>query len=127
MAKSNMDNNLHVEKSDRNHILDRINLIMMGLIFDEVTRWWVEKVSNKDLVGKGGGNNQGGSDDKDELVGQVNDVTAKIGRNVTSGLQSVNKGMNNLLKKANEVGNMAKISRRLMKEFINRLDSVVEE
>ncbi|KAK9157794.1 hypothetical protein Scep_004368 [Stephania cephalantha] len=67
MAKSNMDNELHVEKSYRNHILDRSNLIMMGLIFDEVTRRWVKKVSDKDFVGKRVGNNQGESGDEDDV------------------------------------------------------------
>ncbi|KAK9083506.1 hypothetical protein Scep_029977 [Stephania cephalantha] len=44
MAKSVVDNKFHVEKSDQNHILDMSNLIMIGLVFDEVTRRWVEKV-----------------------------------------------------------------------------------
>ncbi|KAK9083505.1 hypothetical protein Scep_029976 [Stephania cephalantha] len=69
MAKSIVDNELHVEQSDRNHVLDKCNLIMMGLVFDEVTRRWAKKVPDKDMVGEGGGNNKGDSDDEDDLWG----------------------------------------------------------
>ncbi|KAK9104942.1 hypothetical protein Scep_021786 [Stephania cephalantha] len=51
--------------------MDRKNSVMMGLVFDEVSRRWVEKGPDKDHNNKGDGDREDGSDDEDEESDEV--------------------------------------------------------
>ncbi|KAK9098048.1 hypothetical protein Syun_025093 [Stephania yunnanensis] len=72
--KSVIDKDVHVERSDQNHVMDRKNLVMTGLVFDEVSRMWVEKGPDKDQGGEGDGDKEKGSDNVDEKSGVVDPV-----------------------------------------------------
>ncbi|KAK9157490.1 hypothetical protein Scep_004064 [Stephania cephalantha] len=72
--KSVIEREMHVEKSDRNHVMDMKNLVMMGLVFVEVGRRWVDKGPNKDQSGEGDGDREDVSDDEDEESGEVDPV-----------------------------------------------------
>ncbi|KAK9144888.1 hypothetical protein Sjap_004791 [Stephania japonica] len=72
--KSVIQRKVHEERSDRNNVLDMKNLVMMGLVFYEITCRWVEKVPGKAQGGEGDGDKQGGNDDEDDKLSQVDHV-----------------------------------------------------
>ncbi|KAK9157486.1 hypothetical protein Scep_004060 [Stephania cephalantha] len=132
MAKSIVDNELHVEQIDRNHVLDKSNLIMMGLVFDEITRRWAQKVPNKDLVGEGGGNNQGKSDEDDDMWGGGEPIPI-LDNDIEPEIESLNDTMECRLARVEDCllslnGTVGQRRRGgWQKDFINKLDPVEEE
>ncbi|KAK9157480.1 hypothetical protein Scep_004054 [Stephania cephalantha] len=63
----------------------------------------------------------------DGRVQHINCAISKTGGDVGAGMQTVHKDMSTLLKKATELGKKVETSRKMMKEFIDRLGPIVEE
>ncbi|KAK9158068.1 hypothetical protein Scep_004642 [Stephania cephalantha] len=63
----------------------------------------------------------------DGRVQHINGAISKIGGDVGAGMQTIHKDMSTLLKKAVELRKKVEASRKIMKEFIDRLDPMVEE
>ncbi|KAK9168644.1 hypothetical protein Syun_000784 [Stephania yunnanensis] len=151
MDKFVVEREMHVKSSHRNHVMDRKNLVMIWLVFYEVTHRWVEKGPDKDQGGERDGDNEKGSEEEDEESGdvepipilnndtEVNDEFAKErgfkhsgdgeerGGDVNVGMRTMQKDMDCLLKKATDVANKSKLSRHIIKEFVDRMDPMVDE
>ncbi|KAK9158573.1 hypothetical protein Scep_005147 [Stephania cephalantha] len=116
-----------VESGHRNHVMDWKNLVMIGLVFYEVSRRWFEKGPNKDQGGEGDGDKEEGSEDENEELRKINDAFNKVGGDVSVGMWTMQKNMDCLLKRATDVVKRTKLSRHVAKEFINRMDPMVDE
>ncbi|KAK9087141.1 hypothetical protein Syun_029535 [Stephania yunnanensis] len=199
MNKYVIDGEVHFEKSDQKHMMDRSNLTMMGLVFDEVTHRWDEKKPERDQVNEGGwdqrdnddednkkgeGEGEGEGEDRLDIHIQENDIEVestkmggyktningdrdgdvvtllwegifmiieslilkvnekgdhmgwsrqmseaifRTGGDVNAGLETLHKDMYSLMKRANEVAEKVESSSKITKEFIERLNPVVQE
>ncbi|KAK9102800.1 hypothetical protein Sjap_020054 [Stephania japonica] len=93
-------------------------------------RWPVDRLTRK-LRGikamrrKGRNRRYEASGDDDE--GHKNEAFARAGKDVSAGLQMVHEDMDNLLKKATKVTRNTEAWRKITKEFVDRLDPIVEE
>ncbi|KAK9105352.1 hypothetical protein Scep_022196 [Stephania cephalantha] len=72
--KSVIERDVHVKRSDQNHVMERKKLVMMGWVFDEVSCRWFEKAPNNDEGGEGNGGREDGSNDEDEESSEVDPV-----------------------------------------------------
>ncbi|KAK9161045.1 hypothetical protein Syun_007386 [Stephania yunnanensis] len=110
-----------------------------SVVFDEVTRRRVEKVPKigegvmGDVINEEEDKLSGGEpvcilDVDSEAEGlKINDAFTKGGGDVSAGLQTVHKEMDSLLKRASEVAQKMKSSRWITKEFVDRIDPMVDE
>ncbi|KAK9158572.1 hypothetical protein Scep_005146 [Stephania cephalantha] len=109
--KSVIEREVHVERSDQNHVMEKKNLVMMGLVFHEVSRRWVEKgLIRIRVVREIGIENMGVMKRKRSWVRltpflssimrvrvqQINGAISKTGGDVGAGIQMVRKDMSTL-------------------------------
>ncbi|KAK9105619.1 hypothetical protein Scep_022463 [Stephania cephalantha] len=63
----------------------------------------------------------------DDRFRQMSEAFFRTGGDVSAGLETLHKDMDSLMKRANEVARKAESSRNITKEFVERLDVVVQE